>query len=92
VQPWVRQDQAGLVELPIFEEQQIEVDRPRTARPACPDTTELGLDPEQGLEKLAGGEGRLEAGGAVQEPRLVGHRPDRIGLDQPRDALDGHAR
>jgi Subtilase family len=73
-------------------EQEIEIDRPRTARRnGRPVASESPFERQQGLEQALGREARLERDDAVQETGLV-ENPDGLGVAKGRDGDDGGPR
>jgi hypothetical protein len=80
----MRHLEAGLVHALVPVEEQVQVERAGAAGRPCPDAAELGFDREQHVEQAARRQRRLDRDGAVEEPRLVGDWPDRIGLTEGR--------
>src|SRR5215210_5025151 len=91
MQAWMRHGEAGLVELDVAVDEQIEVDRSWAEARAGPCPTQLPLDFEQPLEERARRQLRVEGHCAVDEVRLVGQADGR-GLAERRDARDGDGR
>jgi hypothetical protein len=79
VQAGVRDGEAGLVELLLAVDEQVEVDRPRAEAGAAAGAAEPALDLEQAQEQSARGELRVERDGCVDEAGLV-EIADRIRL------------
>jgi subtilisin family serine protease len=90
VEPWVRHREPRLVDHDPVDEQQVEVDRPRTKARAVAGAPECQLDAEQGHEELGRRKGRLELRRRVQEGRLleVAHR---LGLAKRGHRSDAYA-
>jgi Subtilase family len=85
VEPRVRDVQAGLVDLGVPVDEEIEVERARPLRRnALTHAPEPLLDGEQDGEEVAGGQLGLQRDDAVQEARLV-DVPHRRGVDERRD-------
>ena len=80
----MRHLEARLVDALVPVEKQVEVERPRAARGPCPDAPELAFDREQHVEEAARRQRGLECDGPVEEPWLVGDRPDRVALTEGR--------
>src|SRR4051794_23523332 len=80
--------EAGLVELGLPGEKEVEIEGARALRgDRLAAAAEPLLDPEEQGEQLARGQGRVDCNDAVHEARLV-EEADRIRLDQGRDAGD----
>ena len=83
-EPWVRDDQAGLVDHLVAIENQVQVEcAGRAGKGPLP--SELPLEIEQPLEQRPGRQGRSARDGAVQELRLRAN-PDRGGAVPAGDA------
>src|SRR5437868_1013872 len=85
----VRDAKAGLVDLRVAVQEQVEVERPwalrkRRVAPAA----EALLDRKQDVEQVARGELRIDCGHPVEEARLVDDSYG-LGVDQPGDCGDG---
>src|SRR5262245_35532854 len=89
LQPWVRDDQSGLVHDLVAVEQQVEVDRARPEALAADPSHSL-LDAEQAAEQLPGRELRLESDRAVQERALL-DRADGLGFPDLRNGANLNA-
>src|SRR5207249_3547333 len=88
VEPWMRHLQTRLVDALGPVEEQVEVERSRSAGRPCSGPPELGLDRQQQLEERARAQGRLEGRRGVEEARLIRHRADGVRLAERRDGDD----
>ena len=84
----MRNLQAGLVDVLLAVEQEVEVDGPRPARRAVAGPPELRLELEQQAEERAGTQRGLDRRCPVQEAGLVADGTDRLGLPERRDGHD----
>jgi hypothetical protein len=83
---WVWKDEVGSPHSSGAEEDQIEIDHPRSIASASY-AAQTGFDGEQRMEQLVGRECGESGYDHVEETRGAGRRIDRIGLD---DAADSH--
>ena len=70
-------------------DEEVEIDEPWSP-PLNSYPPERPLDSEERIEELAGGQGRLDRDGSIQEERLIDNA-DGIGLAQRRNRDHGHA-
>jgi hypothetical protein len=83
----VRDGEPRLVDSLVAEEEEVEVERPRSVLAGDADAAEALLDGEQAVEELACPERRLERDGTVEEARLPADA-DRLRFAKRRDGDD----
>src|ERR1700726_1712080 len=76
----VGQRHAGVAQLDVSEQQNVDVDRPRAMAPGAGSPSQLALQALDRVEYLQRRQLGLDAQARVQEARLVEHLPDRIGV------------
>src|SRR5258706_11754740 len=91
MEPWVGDSEPRLVDLHVFVEEEVEIERPRPlGRDGRTVAAEVGLDGQEQVEELPRRALRLERGHPVEEARLI-QIADRLRIDECGDGYDLNA-